>query len=229
MTVTLWKWGKQQLLSLFLSGQCSLCQRSSPTVFCSACLKQVRQCQLATPLDDSYPGLVVISWGRYEDSLRQAISRFKYEGQTDLAQWLGTELGQTWRHYQKSTEIRGRQPIALVPIPLHAAKLQQRGFNQAELLARWMNRAAQGALIADGLQRVRTTQAQHSLNRQQRQQNLAQAFRVNPYRLSCLRQRTVWLVDDIFTTGSTAQVAAQTLRSSGITVTGICTVARTLH
>ncbi|NJL47918.1 MAG: ComF family protein [Leptolyngbyaceae cyanobacterium SM2_5_2] len=225
---TLWQWGKQQLLSVFLSGSCSLCQRSSPAALCGACLKQVRQCQLTNPVDEEYPDLVVISWGRYEDSLRQVIGRFKYQGQRDLAQWLGTELGQTWHHYQKTMAIKARSPMALVPIPLHPAKFQQRGFNQAELLAQWMNRRVQGVLIADGLQRVRATQAQHSLNRQQRQQNLAQAFQVNPQRLNRLRQTTVWLVDDIFTTGSTAQVAAQTLRRSGISVAGICTVARAL-
>ncbi len=226
MGITLWQWGKQELMGLFLAGPCPLCQRSSPVVFCSACLKQIRQCQLANPLDDSYPDLVVLSWGRYEDSLRQAIGRFKYEGQTALAQWLGTELGHTWRQYQKHTEIPSKTPIALVPIPLHAAKLQQRGFNQAELLAESMNRVVRGVLLGHGLQRVRATQAQHSLNRQQRQQNLAEAFRVNPHCLSRLRQTTVWLVDDIFTTGATAQVAARTLRRQGIAVAGICTVAR---
>jgi ComF family protein len=221
-----WQQGTQQVLSLFLSGPCPLCQRSTATPLCPACQRQVGQSRLSNPLDSSHAGLPVVSWGRYEDSLRQVIRQLKYSGQPGLAQWLGSELGQTWLHYQAGLPSQLHRSIVIMPIPLHASKLQQRGFNQAELLARWVSRMAQAPLVADGLLRVQATQAQHSLNRQQRQENLAQAFQVNPRYLDSLRQKTVWLVDDIFTTGATAQSAARILRQSGVSVAGICTVAR---
>jgi ComF family protein len=118
--------------------------------------------------------------------------------------------------------------VAIVPIPLHPIKLQQRGFNQADLLARSFCRLTRLPLHIDGLRRVQATQPQHSLGRSARQQNLAQAFDVNPKQVSALRKTTVWLLDDIFTTGATAQSAAHTLRRHGIAVAGICTVARAI-
>ncbi|MBW4482855.1 MAG: ComF family protein [Tildeniella torsiva UHER 1998/13D] len=219
--------GKHQVLSLFLTEPCPLCQRSTPAGLCSSCRRQVHQCQAQTPCDRSLPGLAVVSWGRYEGSLRQAIGSLKYSNQTSLAQFLGTELGQTWLDHGPGPKDLAR-PVAIVPVPLHPSRLQQRGFNQADLLAQWFCRLTRLPLHSSGLLRVQATQAQHSLDRLSRQQNLAQAFAVNPGRVNVLRQSTVWLLDDIFTTGATAQAAAQTLRRNGIAVGGICTVARAM-
>lgn len=223
-----WKQGKQQLLGLFLSSHCPLCQRATPSLMCPNCQRQVRQCQLANPLDQTHSGLPVVSWGRYDGSLRQAIRSLKYSGQPGLAEFLGAELGLVWQQYQASLGLTSKRPIVMVPIPLHSTKLEQRGFNQAELLARWVGRVTRRPLNSKGLIRLQATQAQHGLSRQDRQANLAQAFALDPGQVSALRAASVWLVDDIFTTGATAQAAAQTLRRSGISVAGICTVARAL-
>lgn len=219
--------GKHQLLNLFLAEPCPLCQRSTPAVLCPSCCRQVRQCQVPTLCDRSIPGLAIVSWGRYEGSLRQAIGSLKYNNHTGLARFLGTELGQTWLDQDLRPKTASR-PVAILPIPLHPSRLQQRGFNQADLLAQWFCRLTRLPLHSDGLLRVQATQAQHSLSRLSRQQNLAQAFAVNPAQVNVLKQSTVWLLDDIFTTGATAQSAAQTLRRSGIAVGGICTVARAM-
>lgn len=219
-----WQRCVQPVLGLLLAESCVLCQRPAQEACCPACQRQVRQSRLSQPLDTRQPGLPVVAWGRYEDGLRQLIRQFKYSGQPQLAQWLGVEMGHTWRQHRPPT--RSPRPLAIVPIPLHASKLQQRGFNQAELLARWVARAAQAPLVENGLVRRQATQAQHSLSAQQRQDNLAQAFAVNPRHRANLQNKTVWLVDDIFTTGATAQAAAQALRREGISVAGICTAAR---
>lgn len=217
--------GKHQLLNLFLAEPCPLCQRSTAAGLCPSCCRQVRQCQAPTPCDRSLPSLTVLSWGRYEGSLRQVIGSLKYSGHTGTAQFLGTELGQTWLDYEP--QPRASSPaVAIVPIPLHPTRLQQRGFNQADLLAQAFCRLTRLPLYSHGLVRVQATQAQHSLSRQRRHQNLAHAFAVNPSLADTLKQSTVWLLDDIFTTGATAQSAAQTLRQRGIAVAGICTVAR---
>jgi ComF family protein len=221
-----WQRRAETLLGLFLTGACPLCERSTAQAICPACERQVRQSRIADPLDPSHPGLPVLSWGRYEDSLRQAIRHLKYSGHPELAGWLGLELGKTWQQQQRTKPAKAPRPFVLVPIPLHASKLKQRGFNQAERLAQGMGRTVQVPVVGAGLVRVQATQAQHSLGRAARQANLAQAFQANPSHLQALRQKTVWLVDDIFTTGATAHAAAHTLRQSGISVAGICTVAR---
>jgi len=221
-----WRRGTQALLGLFLAAPCPLCQRPASQVICPACARQIHQSQLSAPLDTSYPGLPVLSWGRYEDVLRQALRQLKYSDHPELAGWLGLELGKTWRQHPHTASTPTPRPQVLVPIPLHTSKLKQRGFNQAERLAQGLGRAVQLPVVGEGLVRVQATQAQHGLGREARQANLAQAFRVNPNDLQTLRQKTVWLVDDIFTTGATAYAAAHTLRHGGISVAGICTVAR---
>lgn len=223
-----WQQGKQQLLNVFLSGRCALCDRATPAPLCPSCQRQVCQTQLPNSLYQGPAGLSVISWGAYEGSLKQSIASLKYDQRRDVAQFLGTELAQTWLSYATQPISRGTRPVAIIPIPLHPSKLQKRGFNQAETLAQWFCRVARLPLHTDILQRVQDTQAQHSLNRQARLQNLALAFGVQLHAKRQLQNTAVWLLDDIYTTGATAIAAAHTLRRYGISVAGICTVARTL-
>lgn len=223
-----WQQGKQQLLNVFLSGYCGLCERPSPTPLCPSCQRQVRQTQLLNSLYQGQEELLVISWGSYEGTLKQSIAALKYRHRRDIAQFLGTELARTWLATTPSASSRRNRPLCVVPIPLHTSRRQQRGFNQAETLAQWFCRFTRLPLQTNLLKRIQATEAQHSLNRQKRFQNLSRAFEVDKQYPKALKNASVWLIDDIFTTGATAKAAAQTLRRHGISVAGICTVARTL-
>jgi predicted amidophosphoribosyltransferase len=131
-----------------------------------------------------------------------------------------------------------RPRLYAVPIPLHAERQKSRGFNQAELIARAFCQISELPLLSQGLVRTQSTRPQHELGLAERQQNLNQVFQVGQslQRLIDLRQQgsrrqgkatpTVLLVDDIYTTGATAQSAAMTLRRAGISVAGIVAVAQ---
>lgn len=106
------------------------------------------------------------------------------------------------------------RPQALVPIPLHRARLRQRGYDQALELARPLARALRLPLHADLLRRARATRAQSRLDADARQRNLQDAFRVEP-RGSALPHHVV-LVDDVMTTGATLHAAARALRVAGV-------------
>lgn len=211
-------------LSLFLSGRCLLCDRAAPSSLCLGCQRQLQQSRLPLPLQQSHP-LPLLAWGAYEGSLRQALSQLKYGPKPGLAEFLGTSLGQCWQAAPPA--LTACRPI-VVPIPLHASKQQQRGFNQAELLARWFCRVTQLPLQPNGLVRVRATDAQHGLSAKARQQNLAAAFTVCPLWQQHRPSQPVLLLDDIYTTGATALAAAQTLRRYGISVVGIGAIARAI-
>ena len=155
-TTTLINRGPQQLLNLFLANPCPLCQRSTPADLCPSCRRQVEQCQNSVPCDRRQPGFSVLSWGQYEGSLRQLIGSLKYSGRTNIAQFLGTELGQLWLDQSPCLD-RSPRPVAIVPIPLHAVKLQQRGFNQADLIAQWFCRLTRHPLYSHGLRRTQAT------------------------------------------------------------------------
>ena len=224
----IWQLGKQQLLNGFLSGTCVLCDRTSSTSLCPSCQRQVQQTQLPYPLYQGQAGLPVISWGAYEGSLKQCIAGLKYNHRQDVAQFLGLQLAATWTRLTPKQRCKSNRPMIVVPVPLHRSKLQQRGFNQAETLARWFSRGTGLPLQKNLLHRIQATQAQHRLNRHERFSNLVLAFNVDAHQAKQLNHTTVWLLDDIFTTGATAVACAQVLRRYGISVAGIVTVARTL-
>lgn len=222
------------LLNLFLTSTCALCDRASSGGICPSCCRQLEQSSLPEPLQNLSSPLPVLAWGQYEGSLRQALALLKYSRKPALAQALGIHLGRSWQQHS-SAMLRSRRPNfspgaqpVVVPIPLHPDRQQQRGFNQAELLARGFCRFSGLSLAADGLVRVRATQAQHGLGAQARQRNLAGAFALGPAFQTARPTGPVLLLDDIYTTGATAQAAAAALRRHGIAVVGMGAVARAM-
>ncbi|PSN20416.1 ComF family protein, partial [filamentous cyanobacterium CCP5] len=204
------------LLQIFLTTPCSLCGTASSQGLCVSCQNQIRRCRLSSNRVAS--PLPVLAWGAYQGPLRQAISTLKYQQKPSIAEFLGTELSTLW--------FQGKQrPPVVVPIPLHPERLQQRGFNQAELIARRFCRATGLRHCPDGLVRIRATTAQHSLNAIQRRQNLEGAFRLA---MEIPAQASVLLLDDIYTSGATAQAAAAVFSHHGIQVVGVAVVARAI-
>jgi ComF family protein len=116
----------------------------------------------------------------------------------------------------------------VVPVPLYRAKRRERGFNQAELLARSaLKRASsQYELRTDVLERTRATVSQIGLTQRQRVENLRGAFHVT--HLNRVEGRTVLLIDDVLTTGTTASECARILCKAGAEKVWVATVARTL-
>ena len=113
---------------------------------------------------------------------------------------------------------------AVVPVPLHPARLAERGFNQAEVLAAPCARAWARPLVTGALVRTRPTRPQTELDAAERGANVAGAFAVRrPAALAGLR---VLLIDDVLTTGATARAAAPALREVGAAAVGVLVVAR---
>jgi ComF family protein len=213
----------RETAKLVLETQCPLCQRSTSREFCKECQRQIERCQLAKEQPFKVGELPVFAWGSYSGALKRAIAALKYNNNPQLARPLGQWLAKSWLSACPSLT-----DAIIVPIPMHASKEQQRGFNQADLLARSFSKFTRLRLEIRGLRRSQETTAQFSLSATERQQNLAEAFSLGKAFQNRPPSNPVLLIDDIYTTGATARSAAQTLERQGIRVQGIVVVARSL-
>lgn len=211
----------RSLLNLFLQSSCPLCQRSTPTEFCPNCARQLQQSQLPNPAQFWQQQPPVFAWSGYTGSVKQAIRQLKYEHQPQIARPLGQWLAKAWLDANLD-----RVPVIVVPIPMHGEKQKQRGYNQAELIAQSFCRSTGHSMRVDGLERVRSTEAQFNLSAAQRKQNLLQAFKIGKAFQKEKPKCPVLLVDDIYTTGATIQAAVQVLHQQGIRVRGVAVVAK---
>ncbi|HVP55232.1 MAG TPA: ComF family protein [Candidatus Eisenbacteria bacterium] len=164
-----------------------------------------------------------VSFGEYAGELRGLIHLLKYDRVLPAAPVLGGLLAEAITQLQLATDT---SPL-LVPVPLHASKRRERGFNQAELIVRSAaKRLPQSMEIAAALQRKRLTHSQVGLSREERIANMRDAFRViAPERV---KGRTVIVVDDVMTTGTTVSECARVLKEAGAERVWAATVARTL-
>lgn len=163
------------------------------------------------------------AYGEYENALRGLIHVLKYQGIRPAAKPLGRCMAWTIRPIL--AEFPGE--FLVVPVPLHRARRRTRGFNQAELVAKVALRELMEArlrLSPRVLVRTRFTESQTGFTREQRRENLRGAFAVpDPARV---RGRRVLLVDDVLTTGATADECSRILLRAGAEQVLVATVAR---
>jgi ComF family protein len=205
------------------AGPCPLCQRSTPQPLCRDCDRKLQQSQTAIWVPGAPP---IFAWAPYGGEVKRAIAALKYENQPQLARPLGQWLGQAWLDSSANTaNILSLAPW-VVPVPLHSTRLQERGFNQAELLAEQFCAVTGLRLVPQGLARAKATSAQFQLSPTERERNLTQAFTIHPSLLRRSGVPPILLVDDIYTTGATVREVVQTCRRQGIRVCGVVVLAK---
>jgi len=164
---------------------------------------------------------VVVPWlyGFPVDSL---ITRFKHNAKWPFGHLLADVLGQYLQHRFDEGLPR---PDGLLPVPLAGKRLRQRGFNQAAMLARWLSQSLDLPCEEQVLRRIKETGAQQSLDAKSRKRNLRNAFDLMPD--AQVKSRHFALVDDVLTTGATAQALARLLINAGATRVDVYCLART--
>jgi len=201
------------LLDLLMPPACAGCGRTGALV-CDACLGR-----LAPPSrgDDRFvapdAGLVIgdaltlaLAAFAYAGPMRRALAALKYTGASRLAPILAQA---SLPALDTLTAMSG--PAGLVPVPVHPERRRERGYNQAELIARELAKRT-GFHVAPVLERMRPTTKQHRLDRAARLANLRGAFAVVA---GVEAPHTVIIVDDIITTTATLEACASVLREAG--------------
>ncbi|MGZ3558679.1 MAG: ComF family protein [Thermodesulfobacteriota bacterium] len=159
--------------------------------------------------------------GAHEGSLQEAIHRWKYEGKTYLtpffAQWMAEGLSRYWE--SDSFDL-------LIPVPLHPQRLRERGFNQALLLVKEISFRTGIPYGKTVLQKKRPTIPQVTLSGMERERGLRGAFHVIGG--EGLFGKSVLLVDDVYTTGATANECSKVLRRGGAKRVDVLTLAHAI-
>jgi ComF family protein len=209
----------------FEGATCSVCGEAIPHSYAFADDAGELRCTLCRRMGPPFARSA--AYGSYDGGLRELIHLLKYDRVKPAANVLGRMLAEVIVELEPSIEQKN---VVVVPVPLHGRKLKQRGFNQAELIARAALKLVPGSTQMEFapllMERVRETASQIGLTSRQRRENLRGAFVVRqPEKIA---RQEVLLVDDVMTTGTTASECARILKRAGAAEVWVATVARTM-
>lgn len=234
VTYTLLQKSTQSLLDLLFPPSCISCKIANSWL-CQNCLSGIsfintpvcNRCGTPLAADAPFckqckknplPDIDGIRSASYFDHnpIRPAIHFLKYRNHKALASVLATLLADAYHRFQLVADI-------VVPVPLHAARLRERGYNQSALLAKALGTILHLSINTNTLQRTRQTKSQMTLSIKERHQNVRDAFACTNRELA---DRSVLLIDDVCTTGSTLNACANALRKSGVAAVWGLTLAK---
>lgn len=167
----------------------------------------------------SFGRAIALADYRAQPAVREWILALKHGSRPDLARTLGRALG---------ARLSAFGPVVLVPVPLHPLRRIERGYDQALLVAQ-AAAEAEGLRVVRALRRVRSTAPQGSPGAPSRTANVAAAFaprRLGLFSVPRLASAEVWLVDDVVTSGATADACARVLKRLGAKSVGVAALAR---
>jgi ComF family protein len=144
----------------------------------------------------------------YQGEIKKSIYRFKYSNRREYAAFFAEEAHRRFGDWIKACGIQ-----AIVPVPMYRRKERRRGYNQAKLLAKELAALTGLCYEPNAVRRIRDTRPQKELNDTERQNNLKTAFQAQDF---VVKYKKILLVDDIYTTGCTAETVAEELFQTGV-------------
>lgn len=202
-------------ISLVFPMLCAACTNSlykGEEHICTKCLYELPKTNYHLNPDNPVARLL---WGRVDahkatsyfqfvkgGKVKELIHQFKYKGQKEV----GVTVGKHFAHELKETAWLDKID-AIVPVPLHAAKLKKRGYNQSEYFAKGISEVSKIPVINDALVRVTATETQTRRSRYLRWKNVESIFKIKDTQL--IKGKSILLVDDVITTGATVEACAQ--------------------
>ena len=186
--------------------------------FCSQ-NQQKRDCACEFAWDYSFQK--IFSVYDYDDTLSSIARQIKYKGKKRLAY----HIGEICAPFIPDDYFRGIDMV--IPVPLHKSRMRERGYNQSEWFARGVLKGIVDVpLRTDLLKRIKNTGTQTALDREDRRSNLEGAFIVDSEKKGELKDKTIVLVDDILTTGATAEACTEELIEGGCASVKILSMGR---
>jgi ComF family protein len=232
----------KHLLELVLPAQCLLCHLPSNNyIICRHCQEALIQkrpcclhCGLALPKSQPFCGdclkqnhlfTQLHALANYQKPYPSIIKKFKYAKQLINGELLAELLIKSLTRNLSFQQIS--QIDYLLPVPLHKGKHQERGFNQAQLLAQTVASQLHLPVLVDAVKRHKQTNAQEGLSFQKRKNNLKNAFTLAENQKNKLSGTYIVLIDDVVTTGATVNSLSQVLLAAGVKRIDVWCICRT--
>ncbi len=218
-----WRRGWQELADMVWPRRCGVCGGFLDTeerYVCAECLKDMPLTYFwswrGNPAEQilwarTYlEGVVSLFYYSRDNDYKELLHAVKYSGNLAMGRWLGRILG------EKMREAAYPLPDVIVPVPLHWRRQWKRGYNQAEVIARGISEGLSGDIpvLTDILRRVRYSTSQTRMSVGSKWENVSGAFVLRDIKTAAerLSGRHVLLVDDVLTTGATAEACWDALR-----------------
>jgi ComF family protein len=207
-------------LDFFFPPTCLACQNllsDTERHVCSSCWNSIPRLNSAHPIfcqtrdrlveSEAISELISVFLFEKEGAFQALAHALKYDGFKSVGHLMGRELGAAFLQSRMTADC-------VIPVPLHRVKFRERGFNQAEMIARGFSEVTGIRVRTDILRRRRYTKTQTKLDQEQRKKNVEEAFSVS-MTSRILEGETCILVDDVITTGATIVACGEILRKAG--------------
>jgi len=206
------------VLDFLFPTKCGFCGKINKQGLCPKCnykLKQISKCEIKKVQDFYFDYHIYLF--KYQNEIRSKLIDFKFNDKPYLAKTFVNFL-------IKNEKICGflKKYDIIIPVPMYKNKKNARGYNQADLLAQELQKII--PYEKDILIKVQDTKKQSTLNKQERTQNLVNAYKIQNAEI--IQNKNIILVDDIFTTGSTANECSKTLKQAGANKICVLTIAK---
>ena len=211
----------EKILDLIFPPVCGICNKKINTYLCEKCEKEINKitCVGENRYDNKYFSTHMYLF-KYEGIIRNKIISYKFNDKP----YLYKTFCEIFVKNKKVCEFLKNYDI-IISVPMYKKKKNQRGYNQSELIAKETAKKVENIEYRnDILIKIRNTAKQSSLNKEQRKENLKNAYVVNNNEY--ILNKNILIFDDIYTTGSTANECAKTLIEAGAKDVGILTIAR---
>ena len=194
------------LLDLIYRKKCYFCGRSKHSLkMCPDCFEKLEYCDFnANRIID---GIDIYCAGIYNKDLQKLIRGLKYHRQKELAYYQAKFM----YDYFSKLDLKNKE-FEIIAVPLHSKRIKQRKYNHMELVAEEFAKLSGYECNFELIKRIKDTKPQYKLNRKQRLENLSGAFKVDK---NSYKGKTILILDDICTTGSTFEEMIKELIKSG--------------
>lgn len=213
----------EKILDLIFPPVCGICNKEINTYLCGKCEKEINKitCVGENRYDNKYFSTHMYLF-KYEGIIRNKIISYKFNDKP----YLYKTFCEIFVKNKKVCEFLKKYDI-IISVPMHKKKKNQRGYNQSELIAKETAKKVENIEYRnDILIKIKNTARQSSLNKEQRKENIKNAYLIKSSNKEYILNKNILIFDDIYTTGSTANECAKMLKEAGAKNIGILTIAK---